>query len=87
MPDGNIFAKGVIANSPEGLFMTSDPEYQGRPLLWLAKRGNGYHDWAIYVHWAENGEDFVRTNGDKVSIHNIQKLVDCDDAALSMYRK
>jgi len=78
-----VFASGEIENSEDGLFMTSSNI--GKKLLWVAKRG-GFHDWAIYAHWAENGLDYVLTQGDKVSKYNVRKLVNCTEDALNMYR-
>lgn len=84
MKPETIFAKGEIENSPDGLFMTTSNI--GKKLIWVAKRG-GIHDWAIYCHWAEKGEQFVITNGDKVTAaSNIKKLVPCDEESFSMYR-
>ena len=84
MPPGTVFAQGEAENSPDGIYMTS---YRiGDPLLWVAKRG-GVHDWAIYIHWADQGRDFVISNGDKVMDKaNIKKLVPCEDEAFKMYR-
>lgn len=79
-----VFSKGFTENSPDGIYMTN--ENLGKKLMWVAKRGE-IHDWAIYIHWAEYGEDYVRDFGDKVtSLKNIKKLVPCDEKALSMYR-
>ena len=58
----------------------------GKKLLWLAKRG-AIHDWAIYVHWADRGFDYVLHEGDKVSKYNVRKLIKCTDEALNMYRQ
>lgn len=84
MPEEEVFAEGIVPNSPDGIYMTdSNP---GREMLWVAKRGR-IHDWAIYIHWADNGIEFVKTQGDKVtSEQNIKKLVPCDDEAFKMYR-
>lgn len=83
LPRGEIFATGVIPNSPEGLFMTSG----GGELRWVAKKGGGYDDWAIYCHWATQTESEVASNGDKVTMkENIKKLVPCTDAVLKLYR-
>jgi hypothetical protein len=58
----------------------------GRMLIWVAIRGY-IEDWAIYVHWADKGLDYVIQNGDKITnIHHIKQLVHCNDAALSLYR-
>ena len=84
MKPAEIFAMGITENSPDGIFMTNSN--LGKKLLWVAKRGDIY-DWAIYIHWAENGEDYVISNGDKViNKSNIKKLVPCDIEAFKMYR-
>ena len=79
-----VFATGITENSPDGIYMTN--ENLGKKLMWVAKRGE-IHDWAIYIHWAEYGEEYVRDYGDKVtSPTNIKKLVPCDEEAFKMYR-
>lgn len=81
---GDVFAKGEIENSPEGLLMTNND--QGKMLGWVAVKGYG-NDWAIYAHWLERGYDFIESNGDKVgSNRNIQKLVPCSDEVMKLYR-
>lgn len=83
MPDGIIFAHGETVNSPEGINMSND----GRSLHWVAKRGDGYHDWAIYIGIASWDDELIKTNGDKVTGEdNIKKLVPCDNEAYEMYR-
>lgn len=84
MKPGIVFAHGTTTNDPQGVYMT-DNDF-GKPLIWAAKRG-GIHDWAIYIHWADNGLQYVIEHGDKVTNKaNIQKLVPCDDEALQQYR-
>ena len=84
MNPGEIFAEGTVENSPDGVFMTNSNI--GKELCWVAKRG-GYWDWAIYIHWADKGRDFVITNGDKVMTDAfIKRLVPCNDEAFNMYR-
>lgn len=85
MEPGTVFAEGVIENSPAGLYMSN--ENIGKKLLWVAKRGMGIPDWAIYTHWEERGREFVLQQGDKVMRDNAKKLVRCTDAALNMYRR
>lgn len=83
-PDG-CFAQGTATNCPAGIYMSMQRE--GELLMWIAVRGTGHHDWAIYINWASDGWDSVLTKGEKVtSKANIQKLVDCDDEALALYR-
>jgi hypothetical protein len=79
-----VFATGIVENSPDGVFMTTSSI--GKKLMWVAKRGE-IHDWAIYIHWAENGENYARDYGDKVVAKEyIKKLVPCDESAFNMYR-
>jgi hypothetical protein len=82
---GEIFAKGELPNSPEGIYMTDGN--LGRTLRWLAVKGHGYDDWAIYCGWADTSWGEIRSNGDKVAgKDNIQKCVPCDDDVFKRYR-
>ena len=82
LPDGQVFATGVLPNSPEGLFMTRN----GGTLRWVAKKGWGY-DWAIYCHWADKSPEWVRDHGDKVTNEaHIKRCVECDDETFKIYR-
>ncbi len=86
MKPGEIFANGLTTNSPDGLYMT-DENLNGE-LRWLAKRGDGYHDWAIYSFWSTHDLDWIMQHGQKVSNeNNIKKLVACEDAAFELYRR
>lgn len=83
-PDGEVFAKGEIENSPTGLNMTSSNIY--KMLKWVAVKGHA-EDWCIYCHWSENGYDYARSNGDKVvSEGNIKLLVPCTKDVFLKYR-
>jgi hypothetical protein len=80
--EGQIFASGVLPNSPEGLFMTRD----GGELRWVAKKGWG-NDWAVYCHWSYHSEQYVAEHGDKVlTPEYIQRCVPCSDEVMSRYR-
>ena len=82
LPIGQIFATGVLPNSPEGIFMTRD----GGELRWVAKKGWG-HDWAIYCHWSDKTPEWVRDYGDKVYTEEyIKKCVPCTDEVFQIYR-
>ena len=84
LPLGQVFATGVIPNSPEGIYMTNSNE--GELLRWVAKKGWG-HDWAVYCHWATNSEEYVTQSGDKVTTKTyIQRCVPCDDDVFKLYR-
>lgn len=55
-------------------------------LRWIAKRGN-YHDWTIYLHWADKSWEWIEEAGDKpMSEVYIRRLVPCTDEAFAMFR-
>ncbi len=76
---GMIFAEGT------GTF----PELRiDLPLRWVAVRGEGYHDWAIYYHTIDHEPDWVKHNGDKAMGENIiRRLVNCTDEVWELYRR
>ena len=57
MKDHELINCGVTVNHPEvGINMVDSN--QGRELLWVAVRGNGFPDWTIYCAWKDlPGED------------------------------
>ena len=78
---GQIFAEGVLPNSPEGIFMTRD----GGKLRWITKKGYG-NDWAIYCHWDYNSIEWIEKHGDK--IHNeshIKLCIPCTNEVFKLY--
>lgn len=82
LPDGEIFATGEVVDSPDGVNMTGS----GRMLRFVATKGHA-NDWAVYVHWSENDEAWIRENGDKVrGTENITRCVPCGDGVLGLYR-
>ena len=82
MKPNAIFATGTANDDPEGLFMANT----NRLLRWVAVRG-GIWDWAIYCHFADRDEEWIKRHGDKVHDEkHIRKLVPCDDEAFTMYR-
>lgn len=82
--NNTVFDKGIVLNSPEEVYMTNTD--LNRPMLWVAVKGN-YNDWCIYIHWADNDEEYVLNYGDKViNSENIKKLISCDNDVLSLYR-
>lgn len=87
MPPGKIFATGKIENGPDWLYMV--PHNKWRLLHQVAVRWHGPDDRAIYTlrdSWYNDRR--VAEIGDKVIFtDNIQKLVPCDDDALSTYRR
>ena len=82
IPLGEIFATGILPNSPDGIFMTRD----GGSLRWVAKKGHGY-DWAIYCHWSHKSPEWIRDYGDKVTTEEyIKRCVPCTDEVFNLYR-
>jgi hypothetical protein len=83
MEPGQIFAEGLDIDVPGGLHMTGS----GDLLRWVAVRGQGIPDWAIYCHWEFFPREEVARIGDKVHHRtHIKKLVPCTADALDMYR-
>ncbi len=86
MDSGTIFAHGAMQDSPLGLSYNDT----GNLLTWVAKRGDGFYDWAIYCHWYKPNQDLmeVAKNGDKLhNLDNVQRLVPCTPEALELYRR
>jgi len=82
MQPDTVFATGTANDNPNGLFMANT----NKQLRWVAVRGS-IHDWAIYCHFADKNEEYIKKCGDKVTFENhIKKLVPCDDEAFEMYR-
>ena len=76
-------ATGTAPDSPEGINMTNS----GRTLRWVAVRGGGAPDWAIYCHLANKDEEWIKRHGDKVhDEQTIRRLVPCVDKAFEQYR-
>jgi hypothetical protein len=76
MPTYTVFARG------EGNY----PSIYKEPIRWIAVRGGGWSDWAIYYQRQESNEPML-SDGEKVILRdNIQLLVPCTKDALDMYR-
>ena len=83
MPPDTVFATGVILDGPTGVNMTDSRKH----LRWVAVRGQGIPDWAIYCHWDFHDAEWVKRRGDKVGMeHHIRLLVPCTDEAFKKYR-
>lgn len=81
---GEVFATGVLPNSPDGLYMINS--HIGEELRWVAKKGWGY-DWAIYCHWVDKSVDWVTHFGNKITgENNIKKCVPCTEEMFKIYR-
>jgi len=84
MPPGTMFATGVAIDEPNGLFMART----GKKLRWVAVRGEGMPDWAIYCHFESSNIIYIKSSGDKVCDEkHIKMLVPCDDEAYALYRR
>ena len=82
MPLHTIFADGRCPDTSIGMGST------GKQLHWIAVRGGGPADWAIYCspdYWTE---ERIRGLGDKIHDEKtIRRLVPCDDQAYESYRQ
>ena len=58
---GAVFASGLAVDSPQSMNLSRS----GRPLRFVATKGFA-NDWALYAHFADHSEDYVRDHGDKV---------------------
>lgn len=88
MPASRVFATGVTSNDPDGVFMSN--ERRGEKLDWIAKRGDGFHDWAIYTWWNSENKpvSWIMRHGQKVGdMNNVKKLINCDEGAAALYRR
>jgi hypothetical protein len=76
--------------APDSIFTTGTglyPELFSRPVRWVAVRGAGFHDWAIYYHHEHTPAEEVKNIGDKCTSPSvIKRLVPCSEAAFSLYR-
>lgn len=73
---GEIFAKG------DGMLPVAN-----YPLKWVAIRGEGYHDWAIYYGYNEIPDSEIARIGCKMFTKEvIRELVPCNNKAWSLYR-
>jgi hypothetical protein len=78
----DVFASGVLPNSPDGIFMTRD----GGNLRWVAKKGV-INDWSIYCYWEDKSINWITINGDKLySEQYIKKCINCSEEVLKLYR-
>jgi len=81
-PNGEVFACGVIEDSPYGIFLAGSKI----ALRWVAKKGD-VEDFAVYVGPLKWSVSTVADRGDKVSDpETVKQLLQCDDEMLSHYR-
>lgn len=78
MEAGTIIGTGVVFNA----------RIHNGMIRWIAKRGDGFHDWAIYYHNQNHTPEYILSNGDKLTSEaNIRQLIPCDQEAFGLYRK
>lgn len=83
---GRVFAQGTAFNNEEGLFMTAN--WPDKLLKWVAVKGEGYDDWAIYCDFAPCTNFQIKQTGQKVTNkENILKLVPSTEEAYKLYRR
>ena len=79
-----IISTGCIVDSPLGINMTNS----GKQLRWVAIKGEGYDDWAIYCHWDYHDIEWIKERGDKVAnVNNIQRCIECTEEVIGKIRE
>jgi hypothetical protein len=77
MKDGQIISFG------EGNYPLLDVE----KIRWIAVRGKGFHDWAIYYDSPEKTfEEIIKFGAKCFTSEMIKILVPCDQSAFELYR-
>lgn len=83
LENATIFATGVTTDTSDGLHMMGT----GKEIIWIAKKGDGGHDWAVYTHYSNRDLYFIQTQGDKVyNRDSIANILDIDDDMWERYR-
>ena len=86
MNDWEIFATGTFTDNEYGVLVWNS----GYKMDWVAVRGRGYHDWAIYYapQFKGWGTQRISDEGDKLtSLSDAARLVHCDEDSLKLYRR
>lgn len=84
LPEGSIFAIGITTDNKDGFNMSDS----GREIGWIAKKGDGGNDWAVYTHFTNHDLFFIQTQGDKVHPREyIENVLQFDDAVWERYRQ
>ena len=77
-------APGSILRTGRGLY----PSITHGRIKWVAVRGRGFHDWAIYYDRVDQDEYDIATRGDKIYDLQIAGiLAGATPAALRLYRR
>lgn len=86
MKPGKIFAKGETFDD----WVLLNIRWSWKPVQWIAKRWDWFHDWAIYTHivdkWDYRNEIQIMQIWDKLYSWFARNLVWCDESALNLYR-
>ena len=89
MKPKEIFAEGETTDDEKGINIWTT----WTKIHWVAVRGDGYHDWAVYMRWHWNGLSLIpdihsiARSGDKCPKSYVRNIVQCDDEALELYRE
>lgn len=84
MKPGNIIAHGTMTDNTLGINIVGS----GIMIGWIAIRGKGMHDWAIYYAEDWRSIEWIREQGDKIhDFETIKRLVPCTQEALDLYRR
>lgn len=73
--------------APGTIFASGEMMYEGRN-KWIATRGMGAPDWAIYYDKPYKTDGEIQRMGVKLfDMAKVKELVNCDEEAFGMYRK
>lgn len=79
----SIIHSGEILDNEEGMNMSGS----GDMLRYVVVAGE-IGDWAVYCHFAERSEDWIKMNGDKVCWKdNLKMILDFNEEVWKKYRR
>jgi len=78
-----LMVPGKLFASETGIY----PDLASRQIRWVAARGKGMHDWAMYYGRISQSIEHIARYGDKIFDKDlIQKMVPCTKKAYALYR-
>lgn len=88
MQPKEIFAKGETTDDEKGINIWTT----WTKIHWVAVRGDGFHDWAVYIRgswnwlWIGDYSKSIAATWDKCPKSQIRKILEVDDEAFALYR-
>lgn len=87
-----MLTKEALEKMHPGLIIDAGVIHDARlyrdPVRWVAVKGGGPVDWAIYYNTVDHPVNWIRMHGEKVTTEAvIRELVPCDQEAFDQYRQ